>query len=135
MSKTRILAIDLSYEDMAAFSNLYAARYKVCFAAGSAHSNRLAPEFKPHMAIIELPRNCPQALELFNSIKASLPEKTLIVCIASENTLALETFLRQQGIFFYFVKPYSMSDMSEILRAAAKLTESSTPSKAVTAHE
>ena len=118
MAKPKILAINLSYNEIAEYSNSLAGSYRFHFARCIQDAMAVSAQFKPSVMVYEIGMPNDETVDTFLALKSSISEKTPVISIADENSLRVEQSVRMAGVFYYLVKPYATEELSRILKAA-----------------
>lgn len=118
MTKPKVLAINLSGDEVAHCYTSLSKLYRFHFSREADEAMLVAPHFKPDIMVYEIGTPTDSALEVFAKVKDVIPEQVPVLSITSENSLEIEGAVRRTGVFYYLVKPYALQELSVLLRAA-----------------
>ena len=103
-------------------SKMLYSRYSICFLNDC--DDLLAYAFNECIKVIIYPISHPEikVLEHLESIKQEIHEASIIL-ITSANSFGFEKAVRNIGVFYYLIRPFTFSDLNKLIEAALKVWE------------
>ena len=70
-------------------------------------------------AVLDMYMDKVNGIQVIAAIKEISPKFPIIV-ITGDNSIELEREIRSRGVFYYFIKPFDMKELNEVLESAFK---------------
>ena len=117
--KRNLLIIEPDVFERDVFSKVLSDSYEIKFAVNVTDAIESSIALSPDAIVFDM--NLPDigALRSFGEAKDRWSYDIPLILIVSENSLEFERLAREQGIFYYMIKPFDFKELSEAIHSAS----------------
>jgi DNA-binding response OmpR family regulator len=118
--KERILVIQSDPAEQKILSTAFGGRYWLFFAGGVDQALQINRSVPYKAVIFDAGSAHSHDLSELRRFKSGNRRETPIILLASDNSASIEMRVAEIGVFYYLIRPYSVKDLEELIKAALR---------------
>ncbi len=116
----KLLIIESDHVERDAMSKVLNSNYETCFAEDIEDAKRYCHKFYPGVIFFNMPFSDIKLLQILKELIKECGKDIPVIVSVSDNSIEFERAVREEGVFYYLIRPLNLQELWDVLDAAFK---------------